>query len=362
MNFIKKNLLVNSLYIFILAWGYGIANAAIPDDLLRMGESGDASAQTQLGIIYAEGDGTTRNYKKARNWFELAGKQNYADAEYNLGVMYGNGDGVTRDKEKARHWFEKAAVHGNISARYSLGVIYSQDTDTPRDLVRAEFWFIRAAEEGSPEDKYTLGVMYSTGERLLKDDVKARKWFEMAANEGHMLAQYNLAVMYSEGLGGKRSLEKAIGQAEKAAVQGDPEAARLLVALNAYPTGQKRSIVDLLLLASGEDIVQVVPPARLTLSPSDEPPLQPQPIPATVDLEENTTTHVEKTISKVEDTDAIVSPIVEASVTELQLTGSLRNNETDIQNGEPDSQQTVTDTAISIINPTFIVDDKLVNP
>lgn len=362
MNFIKKELLVRSLCIFISAWGYGTANAAIPDDLLRMGESGDASAQTQLGIIYAEGDGTTRNYNKARNWFELAGKQNYADAEYNLGVMYGNGDGVTRDKEKARQWFEKAAVHGNTSARYNLGVIYSQDTDTPRDPVRAEFWFIRAAEEGSSEDKYTLGVMYSTGKQLLKDDVKARKWFEIAANEGHMLAQYNLAVMYSEGLGGDRNLEKARDQANKAAVQGDPEAARLLVALNAYPTEQKKNAVDLLLLAGGEDSVKVIPPARLTLSLPDEPQLQPQPTSAAAEIEKHTATDVAKTISKIEDADEIMSPVVEASASESQVTDSLKNNENVIQNGEPGSHRTVNDATVDLIDTTLIVDDKLVNP
>ena len=362
MNFIKKELLVSSLYIFISVWGYGTANAAIPDDLLRMGESGDASAQTQLGIIYAEGDGVTLDYQAARNWFELAGKQNYADAEYNLAVMYGNGDGVTRDKEKARLWFEKAAVHGNISARYNLGVIYSQDTDSPRDPVRAEFWFIRAAEEGSSEDKYTLGVMYSTGERLSKDDVKARKWFEIAANEGHMLAQYNLAVMYSEGLGGDRNLDKAREQANKAAVQGDPEATRLLIALDAYPAEQKKSAVDLLLLTSGEDIIQVVPPARLILSSSDEPQVQPQHTSAASELEEHTATDVSNTVSKVEDTDEIISPVVEASASESQVTGSMKNNETIIQNGGPDSQQTETDTAIDITDTTFIVDDKLSNP
>ncbi|MDH8040447.1 tetratricopeptide repeat protein, partial [Klebsiella pneumoniae] len=65
--------------------------------MLSQAKSGDASAQTQLGILYAEGSGVTRDYKKARSWFEQAGKQNYADAEYNLGVMYGNGDGVVRD-------------------------------------------------------------------------------------------------------------------------------------------------------------------------------------------------------------------------------------------------------------------------
>ena len=40
--------------------------------MLSQAKSGDASAQTQLGILYAEGSGVTRDYKKARSWFEQA--------------------------------------------------------------------------------------------------------------------------------------------------------------------------------------------------------------------------------------------------------------------------------------------------
>ena len=197
--------------------------------MLSQAKSGDASAQTQLGILYAEGSGVTRDYKKARSWFEQAGKQNYADAEYNLGVMYGNGDGVARDSKKALTWFEKAAEHGHIGARYNLGMIYGQGIGTAKDLVRAAFWFELAGQDGSPEDKYTLGVMYSKGEPLEKNDVKARQWFERAANEGHVLAQYNLAVMYSEGLGGDRDLGKQSPFEILMVAGGDPAAAPHIV-------------------------------------------------------------------------------------------------------------------------------------
>lgn len=237
--------------------------------MLSQAKSGDASAQTQLGILYAEGSGVTRDYKKARSWFEQAGKQNYADAEYNLGVMYGNGDGVARDNKKALTWFEKAAEHGHIGARYNLGMIYGQGIGTAKDPVRAAFWFELAGQDGSPEDKYTLGVMYSKGEPLEKNDVKARQWFERAANEGHVLAQYNLAVMYSEGLGGDRDLRKARHWADKAAGQGDPEATRLLSILNERG---KQSPFEILMVAGGDPAAapHIVPPVRLGSHNDDE--------------------------------------------------------------------------------------------
>ncbi|WP_446907973.1 tetratricopeptide repeat protein, partial [Klebsiella pneumoniae] len=242
--------------------------------MLSQAKSGDASAQTQLGILYAEGSGVTRDYKKARSWFEQAGKQNYADAEYNLGVMYGNGDGVARDNKKALTWFEKAAEHGHIGARYNLGMIYSQGIGTAKDPVRATFWFELAGQDGSVEDKYTLGVMYSKGEPLEKNDVKARQWFERAANEGHVLAQYNLAVMYSEGLGGDRDLRKARHWADKAAGQGDPEATRLLSILNERG---KQSPFEILMVAGGDPAAasHIVPPVRLGADHGVEKPAAP---------------------------------------------------------------------------------------
>ena len=53
-----------------------------------------------------------------------------ATAEANLGSMYLNGFGVTRDVAQARSWLEKAAVQGNPNAKARLALLEQQD-DSP---------------------------------------------------------------------------------------------------------------------------------------------------------------------------------------------------------------------------------------
>ena len=45
-----------------------------------------------------------------------AAEQGNANAQYNLGVMYANGDGVTKDAVKAVEWYQKAAAQGYADA------------------------------------------------------------------------------------------------------------------------------------------------------------------------------------------------------------------------------------------------------
>ena len=49
-------------------------------------------------------------------------EQGDATAQYNLGVCYANGKGVEKDAEEAVKWYHKAAEQGNARAQYNLGV------------------------------------------------------------------------------------------------------------------------------------------------------------------------------------------------------------------------------------------------
>lgn len=63
----------------------------------RLAEGGNAPAQYNLGILYANGDGVERNYAEAISWFRKAADQEFADAQFNLGAMYFRGEGVPID-------------------------------------------------------------------------------------------------------------------------------------------------------------------------------------------------------------------------------------------------------------------------
>ncbi|MHB1084979.1 MAG: tetratricopeptide repeat protein [Thiobacillus sp.] len=109
---------------------------------------GDAEAQLQLGMRYAEGDGVMQNDKEAAKWFELAAKQGLSDAQYQYGLALLKGRGVVQDYHAAFSWIEKPALRGYSKAQYSLGELYRYGTGTPIDKARAYLWFNLAAAQG----------------------------------------------------------------------------------------------------------------------------------------------------------------------------------------------------------------------
>jgi hypothetical protein len=109
---------------------------------------GDAEAQLQLGMRYAEGDGVIQNDKEAARWLALAAKQGLAEAEYQYGLALLRGRGVVQDYKAAFSWIEKPAQRGYARAQYSLGELYRYGTGTAPDKARAYLWFNLAAAQG----------------------------------------------------------------------------------------------------------------------------------------------------------------------------------------------------------------------
>ncbi|HEY2358418.1 MAG TPA: tetratricopeptide repeat protein [Phenylobacterium sp.] len=73
--------------------GLGLCRAAA--------EAGDVDAQVALGDAYFAGAVTKRDYPAARKWYEKAANQHNAQASRRLGEMYANGDGGSKDMKKA---------------------------------------------------------------------------------------------------------------------------------------------------------------------------------------------------------------------------------------------------------------------
>ena len=110
-----------------------------------LAERGDASAQSNLGLMYEQGCGVLKDYRQAMKWFRLAAIQGNASAQSNLGVMYYKGEGITKDYGEAMKWYHLAAEQRNPEAQFNLGVMYEQGRGVASDRVRAHMWFNLAA-------------------------------------------------------------------------------------------------------------------------------------------------------------------------------------------------------------------------
>ena len=117
-----------------------------------LAERGEASAQSNLGVMYEQGRGVAQNYREAMRWFRLAAVQGNASAQSNLGVMYYKGQGIAQDYAEAMKWYRLAAEQRNPEAQFNLGVMYEEGRGVAQDRVRAHMWYNLAAAVASDQN------------------------------------------------------------------------------------------------------------------------------------------------------------------------------------------------------------------
>ena len=146
--------------------------------------AGDAAAQYEVGLRYANGDSVPQDLKQAAYWYGQAATQGLAIAQYRLAALYEKGRGVAQDNVMARRWYEQAASKGNIKAMHNLAVIYAEGRGTKQDFKTAARWFGEAADHGLGDSQYNLAILEERGLGIPQDMSLAYKWFAIAAKGG----------------------------------------------------------------------------------------------------------------------------------------------------------------------------------
>ena len=126
--------LIRTATAVIVAGGLAVMVLSAQDDLdtvRQAAEQGDATAQFNLGFMYANGEGVLKDNAEAVRWYRLAAEQGLASAQYNLGVMCAKGEGVLKDSGLAHMWSNIAGANGNEAAR-------KQRDNLEDDMTRAE--------------------------------------------------------------------------------------------------------------------------------------------------------------------------------------------------------------------------------
>jgi TPR repeat protein len=109
---------------------------------------GDARAQSNIGLMFHNGQGVVQDYAESMRWYKLAAAQGHSSAQFNLGIQYDNGQGVAQDYAEAVRWYKLASAQGNISAQLNLGFMYSNGQGVVQDYIRAHMWYNLAALKG----------------------------------------------------------------------------------------------------------------------------------------------------------------------------------------------------------------------
>jgi uncharacterized protein len=204
------------------AAAYQSGDFATALQLLRpLADGGDAIAERNLGIMYANGEGVPQNYAEAMKWYRLAADQGNAAAQNNVGFMYANGIGAPQNYAEAMKWLRLAADQRNAPGEYNLGVMYEKGQGVPQNYAEARKWYRLAADQGNADAQNNLGFSAAHGQGTPQDYAEAVKWYRLAADQGHANAQFNLGVMYERGRGVPQNYAEAMKWYRLAADQGN---------------------------------------------------------------------------------------------------------------------------------------------
>ena len=118
------------------------------EEIKRLAEQGDISAQFKLGVMYYKGQEISQNYNEALNWFKKAAEQGLSEAQYNLGLVYYEGKGISLNYTKALKWFQKAAEQGTHTAQFILAARYASGEVVPQNYIKAYAWTSLALSNG----------------------------------------------------------------------------------------------------------------------------------------------------------------------------------------------------------------------
>jgi len=117
------------------------------------------------------------DYKTSYKLILPLAKKGFAQAQYNLGVMYGNGRGVTKDYSKAIKWWNLAADQGNGKAQINLGWMYEMGKGVPKDAQKAANWYQLASNQGHAKAQEKLNLLLNkTKEHLQENTASSRKF------------------------------------------------------------------------------------------------------------------------------------------------------------------------------------------
>lgn len=81
---------------------------------------GNALAANRLGMLYANGNGTSSDAKQAFYWYNQSAAKGFSPAQYSVGRCYENGYGVEKNISRAIHYYRLAAAQNHSLAKQKL--------------------------------------------------------------------------------------------------------------------------------------------------------------------------------------------------------------------------------------------------
>jgi clan AA aspartic protease (TIGR02281 family) len=157
--------------------------------LKPVAEKGEAAAQYQLGLLYAEG----KDLPEAAHYYKLAAEQDHHEAQARLALLNCNGTGVPKNAEECVRLLKLAAEGDVTLAEVTLAQRYLTGDGVSTNHREAARLAGLAADKGDPMGQFLLGVCYETGVGVGQSRSDAVRLYRLSAAKGNTGAQKGLA-------------------------------------------------------------------------------------------------------------------------------------------------------------------------
>lgn len=182
-------------------------------------DAGQAEAQFDLGLLYAQGLGVRRDLSVAAEWYRKSADQGNAEAEFALGQMYSRGWGIPRDETDAIRWMEMANSVDSEGPPTEWAPVAGYGIQ--KDPKQAAYWYLQAADKGHAEAQFNLARLYASGEGVKKDEEQAARWVSASASQGYAPALANFGERCAIGRGVQQNDKRAYFWLTLAFLHGD---------------------------------------------------------------------------------------------------------------------------------------------
>lgn len=163
--------------------------AAEIERLKPVAEKGEAAAQYQLGLLYAE----DKDLREAAHYYKLAADQDHHEAQARLALLNCNGTGVPKNAGECIRLLKLATEAGVTLAEVNLASRYLTGDGVSTNHHEAARLAGKAADKGDPTGQFLLGICYETGVGVGQSRSEAVRLYRLSAAKGNGGARKGLA-------------------------------------------------------------------------------------------------------------------------------------------------------------------------
>jgi TPR repeat protein len=180
------------LYILLTTNTYAAATDAQREEFINDCENNNSVACFNMGLMYSNGDGVTKDDTKALEFYTKACDRNYAKACSNAALLYEESPTLQTDMKKAFKLYNKACGGDDAYACHNVALHYSNKEGFEKVAITL---YDKACSGGYAESCIYLGRLYRDSRKVAPNYALAKEKFDIACEANNYLGCKELRIL-----------------------------------------------------------------------------------------------------------------------------------------------------------------------